>query len=134
MALLVRRANQKKIFKGFHMNDEDSLSLVQFADDTVLISEGSWSDIWRIKSILRGFELISGLKINFWKSCLFGIGVDVASLSAVASFINCRTCKLPFTFLGISVGGNHRNMAFWNPVVNYFRLKLSRWNGEDDTY
>ena len=37
---------------------------VQFGDDTIIIGDGSLSNLWAIKSILRGFEMASGLRIN----------------------------------------------------------------------
>lgn len=41
--------------------------LLQFVENTQIIVEGGWKIIWVIKAILRGFELVSGLGVNFIK-------------------------------------------------------------------
>ncbi|CAK8571743.1 unnamed protein product [Lathyrus sativus] len=38
-------------FKGFHSNDNLSLGLLQFADDTVLVCDGSWKNLWSVKAV-----------------------------------------------------------------------------------
>ena len=42
--------------------------MLQFADDILVMCEDSFSNIIAIKAILRCFELVAGLKINFHKS------------------------------------------------------------------
>lgn len=64
LAAVVRRDVSLDMLKGFKVNDEVSYSLLQFVDDTVLVCDGSWSNLWALKSILRGFEMASDLKIN----------------------------------------------------------------------
>jgi len=45
---------------------------LQYADETVFVGEIAWENVYAVKALLRGFELASGLKINFAKS-QFGI-------------------------------------------------------------
>ena len=61
-----------------------------------------------IKSILRSFEMCSGLKINFAKSSFGAIGKDEQWCIEAADYLNCRILSLPFTYLGIPVGDNPR--------------------------
>lgn len=49
------------------------MELIQFEDDTLIIGGGGWRNLWSIKAILRGFDLVSGLGVNFHKSRLIGI-------------------------------------------------------------
>lgn len=62
-------------FKAFHFNVSTHVELLQFANDTILIVEGSWKNLWSIKDFLRDFELVSGLWVNLTKSKLFGINI-----------------------------------------------------------
>ncbi|CAK8579145.1 unnamed protein product [Lathyrus sativus] len=43
--LLVRRLARKKIFSGFHLYGDEAISLVQFADESVLICDDSWKNL-----------------------------------------------------------------------------------------
>jgi len=55
---------------------EIECSMLLFADDTLFMCEDFFYNIFSIKTILRCFELVSELKINFHKSKLAGVNVD----------------------------------------------------------
>jgi hypothetical protein len=78
-----------------------------------------------IKSILRCFELISGLKVNVFKSRLVGLNIPNDLLASLAHFLNCCFGSLPFPFLGIPLGGNSRSPGIWTPVIEKYLGKLS---------
>jgi hypothetical protein len=128
LAGMMSKAVEIGKFKGYEVSDSLHFQMLQFADDTILMGEGSWENIWTIKSLLRGFELVSGLRINFVKSKLYGIGVDSRLLEAGASFLSCRADVVPFKFLGIPVGANPRRRDTWNPVVEALTKRLNSWN------
>ena len=44
-----------------------------------------------------------------------------------ASILNCKVGKIPFLYLGLSIGGDPRRLTFWEPVVNTIKSRLSRW-------
>jgi hypothetical protein len=41
---------------------EVPVSILQYADDTLCIGEASIENLWTLKALLRGFEMVSGLK------------------------------------------------------------------------
>ncbi|KAI5408540.1 hypothetical protein KIW84_054404 [Lathyrus oleraceus] len=51
--------------------------------------------------------------INLNKSKLYGVHLDDHLMGATSSFLTCQIDKLPFVFLGIPVGGNHRCRVMW---------------------
>lgn len=55
-------------FQHFILSDQLQFNFLQFIDDTVIIEQPSWKNIWSIKALLRGLELSSGFSINFHKS------------------------------------------------------------------
>ncbi|XP_058733000.1 secreted RxLR effector protein 78-like [Vicia villosa] len=61
---LMNRATSLGDFRGFLYNEIDACGMLQFADDTIFIAEGDLANIWTIKSILRGFEIMSGVRVN----------------------------------------------------------------------
>ena len=50
---------------------EGGLSVLQYADDTILFLEDNVEQAKSMKVVLCAFERLSGLKINFHKSELF---------------------------------------------------------------
>ena len=72
---LMREAVKKNLFFEFLVGkDNVPVSILQYADDTIFFVEASLQNVITIKSILRGFELASGLKINYAKSCFGAVG------------------------------------------------------------
>ena len=48
-------------------------------------------------------------------------------LSIFSNCLNCGRMRLLFTYLGITIGGNHRTVEFWNPVIHKIQSRLSMW-------
>ena len=72
----------------------------------------------------------SGLKVNFLKSSISGMGLDQCSLQRFAATLNCKVMVTPFVYLGLPVGGCHKRSDFLNVVIERVQGKLSsRWNG-----
>ncbi|XP_058773250.1 uncharacterized protein LOC131647368 [Vicia villosa] len=75
-----------------------------------VLAEGDTANLWSLKAILRGFEMMSGLRINFHKSNLYGINVGAWYLEAASSFLSCKVGSLPFKFPGVRVGESPRRV------------------------
>src|ERR1044072_5218147 len=100
-------------FRGFHFNDNIHFELLRFVDDNVIICDGSWSNLWCIKVILRGFKLTTSLCINLNKTKLFGIHVEDYIMIVASTFLACDIGRFPFLFLGIPVEAKHRRKDTW---------------------
>jgi hypothetical protein len=72
LAILINRARDEGQFNGVvpHLVD-DSLSILQYADDTIIFLDHDLSSARNLKILLCAFENLSGLKINFHKSEVF---------------------------------------------------------------
>jgi hypothetical protein len=124
----MKRAVEINLFNGFYVtSDGPCISHLQYADDTLCISDASINNLWTLKAILRGFELASGLKVNFWKSCLMGINVSDNFMEMACNFLNCIQGSFPFKYLGLPVGANPRRLSTWDPLVISLRKKLNSW-------
>ncbi|PNX97042.1 cytochrome p450 [Trifolium pratense] len=131
LGALMKKAVELGFFKGIQFpNEGANISHLQYADDTLFVGEACVENLWTIKAILRWFELISGLKVNFFKSKLFGINVEDDFLSSATSFLKCNIGRLPFIYLGLPVGANPRRLSTWNPVLEVLKedLPLGRIN------
>lgn len=58
-------------YRGFYYGDNNSVDILQFVDDAIILGEGTNQNLWSLKENFRGFELMSGLKINFCKSNIY---------------------------------------------------------------
>ncbi|XP_058783233.1 uncharacterized protein LOC131657899 [Vicia villosa] len=101
------------MYAGFSIKGKCFIDVLHFADDTLLVGNGSWNNLWAIKAVLRGFELILGLGINFYKSKLIG----------------CRREENDFISLRIRIGSNPRRISTWKPHLSKIRKMMSSWEG-----
>ncbi|GAU26295.1 hypothetical protein TSUD_55930 [Trifolium subterraneum] len=65
---MMRKAVDNGSFTGYKINNDLHFHTLQFADDTVIVGDGNSDNLWTLKTVLRSFELVSGLKIKFFKS------------------------------------------------------------------
>ena len=66
---LMREALDKSLFSNLLVGKNNiPVNILQYADDTIFFGEATMQNVKTIKSILRSFELVSGLKINFGQS------------------------------------------------------------------
>lgn len=86
------------------------VSHLQYVDDTLLVGVKSWANVRALQAVLILFESISGLKVNFNKSMLFGVNVNDSWLHEAASVMSCKHGRLPFLYLGLPIGGNPRKL------------------------
>ena len=105
----MREAEEKNLFKRFPVGSQNvKISILQYADDTICSGEAPMENVKAIKVILRTFELVSGLKINFAKSCFGAIGMSDQWKQDAANYLNCSLLFIPLIYLGIPIGANPR--------------------------
>jgi hypothetical protein len=128
---VMRRVVELGSFKGIMVGrDPVLISHLQYADDTLCIGEASVENLWTLKAIFRGFEMASGLKVNFWKSGLSGVNVSNVFLEMACSFLNCKRGSIPFKYLGLHIGANPRREVTWEPLLDHLRKRLFSWRNK----
>ena len=131
LATLIGRAKSDGRFQGVipHLVD-DGLSILQYADDTILFMDHDLLQAKDLKLVLSTFEQLSGLKINFHKSELFCYGSAKDCEHEYAQLFGCKTGGLPFKYLGIPL--HHRKLSNkdWAIIEERFQKKLSSWKGK----
>ncbi|XP_028051602.1 uncharacterized protein LOC114256191 [Camellia sinensis] len=124
--MLLVRAKELGLIRGASIGAGGvNVSHLQFAYDIILFCKADWVEVTNVKRVLRCFEVVSGLKINYHKSDVSGVGIDEAIVDEFASRLNCTIHKLPFKYLGLPLGANPRRNQSWKPVVDMFRSKLA---------
>ncbi|KAK2415745.1 hypothetical protein QL285_038202 [Trifolium repens] len=128
---VMRNAVDVGLFKGFSVGREPlDISLLQYADDTLCIGDASVENLWTLKAILGGFEMASGLKVNFLKSCLIGVNVISSFMEMACTFLNCREGSIPFKYLGLPIGANPKSEVTWKPLLDNLRKRLFSWRNK----
>ncbi|XP_058764714.1 uncharacterized protein LOC131638187 [Vicia villosa] len=129
---LMKKAVDSGRFIGYKFEaGEKRFSHLQYADDTMIISEKRWTNIRTIQAILLLFESLSGLKVNFQKSSIIGINISQNWITEAAKILRCRLGSIPFMYLGLPIGANPNRKETWNHVINIVKSRLSRWKNKN---
>ncbi|GJY17125.1 putative RNA-directed DNA polymerase, eukaryota, reverse transcriptase zinc-binding domain protein [Tanacetum coccineum] len=124
-------STNNNIFHGIKVGkDKVHISHLQFTNDALIMGEWSLSNAKNLSRILTCFHLASGLRVNFNKSKLFGIGVTNVELNTIASSIGCLALQFPCIYLGLPIGAKMISCLNWNPLVERFLKRLSNWKAK----
>ncbi|KAK3218241.1 hypothetical protein Dsin_012211 [Dipteronia sinensis] len=126
--LLLQAANISLISGENFNNNKIHITHLQFADDTIFFLKPKDEYLLNVKRILRCFELASGLKVNFHKSCVARVGRELLNEpSDWALIFKCKKASLPIPFLGFPLGGRPGSKTFWETLVDKFDKRLAPW-------
>ncbi|XP_023738523.1 uncharacterized protein LOC111886502 [Lactuca sativa] len=129
--MAMKTAVEKGVFEGIRFSNSNiCLSHLFYADDALFIGEWSRRNIANLARILRCFHIVSGLKVNFNKCKVFGVGAPSLEVLHWSAPLGCEPSSLPFTYLGIPVGDNMNLKKAWRPIIEKFRSKLSSWKAK----
>ena len=106
------------------------VGMLQYADDTLFFCKVDTQSVMTLKTIRKCFEPASSLKGNYSKSKVGGVGVSVNEIAFFETILSCRTIKAPLTYLGVTVGWNHKRQVFWEGVLDRLRSRLGSWKGK----
>ncbi|XP_071689089.1 uncharacterized protein [Rutidosis leptorrhynchoides] len=123
---LTKKAVREDLFKG-----------VEIGANKVPISQLQYTNrqnFCNLMKILKCFENVSGLKINFHKSQFYGLGVSNVEVERMASRVDCKVGEFPFTYFGLPIGRNMNKAENWDPVVEKFNTKLAHWRTKMISY
>nr|XP_019711151.1 uncharacterized protein LOC109506762 [Elaeis guineensis] len=104
-----------------------NVTCMQYADDTILLSDSNYKHIQHLKFILYAFEIFPGLKINFDKSALYAIELPQAHLKRYAMMLGCKTATLPTPYLGFPLSAGPLKATDWDFLLEKIDRKLSAW-------
>ncbi|KAK3226984.1 hypothetical protein Dsin_006846 [Dipteronia sinensis] len=132
LSLLLEKAHNWDMIKGVMFGDNMvHISHLQYADDTMLFLEPKLKSLLTTKRILRCFELASGLRINFHKSCMVRIGKRLECMEGWGSKLMCKQASkqasLLVNYLGLPLGGRPHAVSFWKPLLVRIENRLAPW-------
>jgi retron-type reverse transcriptase len=126
LAILINRAKNEGHINGVvpHLVD-DGLSILQYDDDTIIFLDHDLERARNLKLLLCAFEQLSGLKINYHKSEIFGYGEAKEVQEEYSNIFGCLCGSYPFKYLGIPM--HHRKLSNndWKIIEQRIEKKLS---------
>jgi hypothetical protein len=131
LAILIKRAKSEGQIEGVipHLVD-DGLSILQYANDTILFMDHDLEKARNLKLLLIVFEELSDLKINFHKSEVFYFGEAKDNESQYEQLFGCKKGSFPFKYLGIPMHFKKLNNKDWEMIEERIEKKLSSWKGK----
>jgi hypothetical protein len=131
LAIMIERAKSDCLIEGVipHLVN-GGLSILPYADDTILFMEHDLEKAQNLKLILLGFEQLSGLKINFHESELFCFGEAQDKVNAYTELFGCGQGQFPMRYLGIPIHYQRLTLAEWKLVEERLQKRLSSWKGK----
>lgn len=106
LSTMFNNALASGILHGIALGDDNErVCHLQFADDLLVMTTGGGEDLRIIKLILFLFEGLSGLRVNFSKTCLYSTQKNLELPTHLSNSLQCSKGVLPLTYLGVPISG-----------------------------
>jgi hypothetical protein len=100
--------------------------IVQYTDDTLLIMQACPVQLLALKQLLHDFAReTAGLQVNYCKTSLMPINIDVQTLGQLANTFGCAMGSLPFPYLRLPLGTTRPSVQDLSPIVDQIERRLS---------
>lgn len=106
-----------------------TVSHLQYADDTIIFLHNDSASVKGIKRVLQSFFILTGLKVNFHTSHLYGFHEDICNLHNWASILGCQVGGDSINYLGADICASPKLVKFWDPLIQKLQGKLALWKG-----
>jgi hypothetical protein len=101
--------------------------VVQYVDDTIITLQAELDQLNILKDILEEYTAFTGLKVNFYKSSLVPINLQQEESEDLANLIGCTIDQMPFTYLGLPIGGTKPIIRDFSPLSNRVERRLTTY-------
>jgi hypothetical protein len=104
--------------------------MLQFADDTAIITPVHVTNIKIIHALLHTFGEILGLKTNLIKSGYIPIAIPQDISVIIESLMQCPQLSLPTTYLGLPLIIKKPPKEAYLPLVSCVQHRYDGWAGK----
>ncbi|KAL6643274.1 hypothetical protein ACP70R_021455 [Stipagrostis hirtigluma subsp. patula] len=123
-AIVNRAFQQGLLYPPIHQDSED-FSIIQYADDTLMIMQADARQLVCLKALLQSFASSAGLKVNYGKSMMVPINVHPQRAQVLAQTFGCQIGTMPFTYLGLPLGTTKPRVQDLSPMMDRIERKLT---------
>lgn len=134
LSLALDRAAASGLFHYHPRCERTKLTHLSFADDLLIFSDGSLSSVQAILSVLKDFELRSGLAISIQKTSLFAAGLTDSEVQSIRDHTGLSSGVLPIRYLGVPLHTKKISQAQCAPLLQSIKTKLRSWTVKKLTY
>ena len=120
--VLACKIRQNKDIKGIKISETEN-KINQFADDTSVLLEGDQVSFEQLFYVLEEFEAISGLKLNYDKTCNVWLGSKRNCVIRYLPYFGMNWDPSQFKILGLWFTNDLENMAELNYNNNFNEIK-----------
>lgn len=129
--VMFNKAEELGLFKGVSIGGGGAIiSHLQYTDDIIIFLNNDTKSIEGVNSVLQSFFVLTGLRINFQKSKLFGFHEDNYDMNYWVSLLGCEVGGNDISYLGAEISSSPKYAKFWEPLVAKFWKKLATWKGK----
>jgi hypothetical protein len=102
-------------------------SHVLYADDVLIFCKGTSSNIQVLSQLFANYAQISGQCVNPQKSTIYSGSISYNRLLRISQALGFNIGTFPFTYLGVPIFKGRPKVAYFQPVADKIKAKLSAW-------
>ena len=107
---------------------------LQYADDTILFLDKNLQHASNLKMILSCFEQVSGMRINYSKSELIPINMEMEETVCFIQTLGCTEGAFPIKYLGLPFHFEKLCREDLQPMLDKMLVKVTGWRGKMLSY
>lgn len=128
---MLDRAGRKNLVQGVLGEfREGGIMSLQYADDTILFSNANESFLLNLKHIIMWFEQVSGMRVNFHKSEVLTLNMEIEETHRVARIFSCPVGSFPLKYLGVPLHFEKLTREDLQPLVEQLLKRVAGWRGK----
>ncbi|VFQ91682.1 unnamed protein product [Cuscuta campestris] len=131
LSRLIKGKVEEGSLKAIHTGRNHPPSHLAYADDIIFFLSGHFRNLLRFKGLLDCFLKSSGHLINLNKSHFYtGLRVKLDIKANMQRALHMREGKLPFTYLGATIGKGKVKKEDCKKIVQHFDVYLNTWHSK----
>lgn len=105
----------------------DPVVALQYGDDTAIVANGEAQTLVALRIVLRIFAKLSGLKINFSKSCVVPFNLNEVQKEVMNKVLGCQETELLANYLGMPLTVRTPEKHLFILLIEKFEKRMQGW-------
>lgn len=127
LSLLLDKAAEEGAFGYHHHYRESKLTHLCFADDLLILCDGSAESVKNVLQVLHRFKSLSGLSVNISKTSFFTCGITCLEAAQIATDTCLTQDVLPVRYLGVPLCTKKLTLSNCKLQIQQVKKKVNSW-------